>query len=503
MESRRSTVAGDPAFRRQYVLGPTSQEALSGWHRHRVDDNHVLSVHPDLPYTRVEAGERSIVLLGYVLDPRNPGRDDRAVLTAVLGESETTGEVIEAFAPLSGRWVALYGADGGLVVFHDAAGTRPVFHWRDGADRTWCSSQASLLGQLLDLPADGEHRRELLRDGYLNPAEPHFWPGGGSAVLGVRRLLPNHYLDVRTGRTHRYWPVRPIASVEPEVAIERCAPALTGTIAAAAARYPLALSISAGMDSRLLLAASREHAERMTFYTYKKTRMSRGHPDIRVPRRMLGDLGLRHKVITAHAGSTGPIADAIKATCDPYHQSTIDQVVALAADPPRQDGRWMTVNGNVSEVARRIYPPRPMTGENCATAVMMGRSAFAAEQFEAWHDRAEPAIAVSGINPWDLFFWEQRLSSWLATVRTEFDLVEDAITPYNSRALLECMLGVDESLRIRPECTFHRDLITAMWPRVMDYPINPPSTSKIIKRRYQSALRAGRRLVGSGAEARR
>lgn len=489
------------AFRRQFVLSQSSTDLLPGWIPHQVAGDLVLSVHPDLSYTRADANDRSVLLLGFVLDPRHPDRDNQTILSTVLQNTTRFDEILREFDAFAGRWAAIYVAGGQVLLFHDPAGLRPVYHWRDDHGSIWCASSPNLLSLLTGVSQDvGANRKSLSRGGALRTDRAHFWPGSGSAFLDVDRLLPNHYLDLRSGKIQRYWPRAPIPLEQQDVARIRCADTLTGVISAAAARYPLALAMTAGLDSRLLLAASRGCVENLAFYTLKKTGMNKGHGDIRIPRRMLKDLGLNHKVISVRQRSEGPVANAIHATFSPFHQSTADQAQALFFDPPRRDGEWVTINGNVCEIARysehRLFFRRcGVSPENLASSVGMGSSDYAVAQFGAWYENAKPVLNASGIDPWDLFYWEQKLGGWLATVRTEFDVVEEGVSPFNSRSLLECMLGVDASLRSAPDYPFFRGLIADLWPELLGYPMNPPARRTQLKAIPTAAITAGLQFI--------
>ena len=482
-------------YRRQFILGPHSPDLLNGWSRHRVSPDLVLSVHPDLACTRADEGGRSLILLGYVLDPAHPSRDDRTVVTGVLEQSPSLSGVLKSFDDLTGRWAAIYLDHDEAVVFHDAAGLRQVHYGRDGAGALWCGSRPELIARLGGNRLDREHLDELRSIGIFRAGATGFWPGRGSAFVGIQRLLPNHCLDLTVGQPRRYWPVAPIAAVDQDTAMARSGSSLRGAFSAATARFPLAMALTAGQDSRLLLAAARDHVGQMTYYTLKKTGATRLTPDIAIPRRMTKELGLSHRVIPVQPLSTHPIARSITASFTPFHQQTADQAAALAQTPPRPGGQWVSVNGNVCEIARLPWIVRhDVTIEGMAEAVHMRDSAFAVAQLGQWFEDAGPAIEVSGIHPWALFYWEQRLSAWLGAVRSEFDIVEEAVSPFNSRSLIECFLGVDPSLRQPEDWRFFRNLTGYLWPQLLSYPINPKNRFTHLefrfRKRWKSALYA-------------
>jgi hypothetical protein len=75
------------------------------------------------------------------------------------------------------------------------------------------------------------------------------------------------------------------------------------------------------------------------------------------------------------------------------------------------------------------------------------------------------------VSPDALFYLEQRAANWGAMTQLEFDTAwRDILTPFNCRALVMTMLGVDEPLR--HEALYLR-AIERLWPELLDSPINP------------------------------
>src|SRR3990172_5475170 len=71
-------------FRRQFVLGPRFAEGFLTWNRLELTPLLRLAVHPDLPTCTARRGKRSIALLGYILDPDDPGATDADIVNRLL-----------------------------------------------------------------------------------------------------------------------------------------------------------------------------------------------------------------------------------------------------------------------------------------------------------------------------------------------------------------------------------------------------------------------------------
>ena len=396
--------------------------------------------------------------------------------------------------------MVLHVATDDIHVFHDAAALRSVYHHTDAAGTVWAASQPTLLARVLGVPEDVETREQLVREGLFLPRVNHFYPGAGSPFLGVRRLLPNHCLSLASGEASRYWPRGPIRSVDLDEATELSLTTLRGTVSSAAARFPLALALTSGIDSRLLLAASRDHAAQISCYTFKRPIMNSRTQDLRVPRAISRDLGLRHRVIPVTPMADSAEARAIYSTFQPHHQLKADEATAMSLYPPVPSGDWVTVNGNLVEIGRPstsrfMFKQMPVTPENFALSIGMEGSEVAIREFGSWYDDVRDVMDVAGGDPWDLFYWEQKMGGWFANLRAEFDVVEDGVSPFNSRGLIECLWGLDESLRRTPDFTLFYGLIEQMWPKLMDYPINPPGIRERWKERLRSVTASAPRPV--------
>ena len=81
-------------------------------------------------------------------------------------------------------------------------------------------------------------------------------------------------------------------------ALETLSSLLPGLVTAAAERFDVVLGVTAGLDSRLVLAACKDFSSAISGVSVQQNMMKVDHRDVTVPDRLLGRLGLEHKVIT-------------------------------------------------------------------------------------------------------------------------------------------------------------------------------------------------------------
>jgi hypothetical protein len=275
-------------------------------------------------------------------------------------------------------------------------------------------------------------------------------------------------------------------------AVKRISATLRGLMAAANNRYDLALGLTAGLDSRLVLAASRDICNEMRFVSVRQKHLSDDYADLTIPAELLSKLGLRHEIID---GSIEPDKEFLQIFRNNVPFAHEDAYASDAcAIRAFNDNRLVAVTGSASEVARAYLrlPRSEMNGisaERIAQLEGMGSHPFAVKAFQRW---LSGITDCHGIHLLDLLTWEVGSGNWLSTTQLEFDIAwRDIFTPYNCRRLLADMLSVREFYRSEPAYKLYMELISNLWPDVLSVPVNPQYNTE----QKFSLLRAVRRYV--------
>jgi len=456
--------------RRQFVLGPRVVNP-GGWEEHDLEGLGFLVVHPDLAVTTVRIPAGLLVLLGDVLDSRSPASGNRGILEEAAARVTNADQLPAVLEPLSGRFVLLAALNGTRRLYHDAVGLRQVTYCRDGDGAVWCASQAETLAEVLRYGHDPEVLSYRNLPMYQRDRGEFWLLHDRTPYRAVRHLLPNHCLDLDTGRASRYWPV-PGAIPQLSIAdsIEQCTPILEGSIAAAASRFDLCLGMSAGMDSRKTLAAAREVRDRIRYFSHAPGHDRLDVHDIRVPARLLPRLGLRHESL-----GWNPMSSDFREIYEASATWAREKKGHIAHTLFRHFGPdTVIMNSNISEVAQCVYwlPARHLDGEGLAILSGLNHP-FAVRSFQAWVDGAAPACEAAGMELLDLFFLEQRMGRWTVAAFSEYDVAHDTFNPYNNRLLHRMMLAIHPRHRRDRRWDVPIRQIRAMWPDVLCEPVNP------------------------------
>lgn len=462
----------------QFLLGPVSTASPAGWVKTGIEGGLQLCTHPELDVTQKIQQDRSLTLVGFMLDPDSPEATNADIVTRLLEENSGLDELIPATARLGGRWIliATYGKN--KYLFHDAFGLRQAFYTDPQlTGDILVMSQPKIGADLLGLTINDAAQQYI--DSYeFRSRSEYKWPGTSTPHKEIKHLLPNHYLDLETGSCHRYWPNRQLERMELAEAVKQLSALFKGLLEAAAMRFDLALAVTAGIDSRMALAASKDARDRITYFTVRQYMSPDDHADVTVSGKLLDQLDLDHIVIKARKTTTSEFSRIFKENVFLAHDHYGPDAEAILHCFSRQK---VAVTGSGAEVGRSYHnPPHENNGQVTAGYLSiledMDSNPFAIQHFQQWLDEVGE---LYNVNLLDLFEWEIGSGNWLAMTQLEFDIAwKDIFTPFNCRAIMTLMLSVDEPYRKGPQNVLFLETIHALWPEVLCEPINPHKTAK-------------------------
>lgn len=415
--------------------------------------------------TRQYRGKDSLLLLGYGVDPDAPEQDEHAMCARVLEtpDDEKARAVTDSWG---GRWVICLRRNGRLRVWTDACGLKQVFYHRESGYRGYLASQARYLAMILgDLPDAGALA-------YLEKAKrkdrEYAWPLDGTAYGRIRRLLPNHVLDDASWEPRRMgWPA--VSDTDAQARVWRI---LTGGMTGLLNRGPAAVSVTAGLDSRLVLAAASRCPQHIRAFTFRYDGMAEEHVDLTVAQRLCAQMGISHRII-ACGQPDEDFRCTYMAHAEDGHEYWIQMAEALARS---SCGELILVKGSCNEINSN---PAGLLPDALINAGVLCRlfgipwTPFSAGIVRKWLADARVFCKNSGVRLLDLFYWEHRCGSWLAACLNEQDIAGEMYSPFNVRTLMAVIRPVPVQARIPPDYSFFRDLLRRGERDWLALPINP------------------------------
>jgi hypothetical protein len=316
---------------------------------------------------------------------------------------------------------------------------------------------------------------------------------GWYTISEINQSVPNHCLDLHTGRSQRCWPISPIGTRPTKEAETFLVERLGNIVQAAASRYPLAVGITAGIDSRVVAATTKAIRKEIAYVTVRQRKMRDEHPDITVPARLARTHGLQHVVIKPQISMSANFSKLFK---DNVFMATDIYGPDAEAIINRLHRKRAVITGSAAEIGQCFYRNRlagdryngPVEASDLAKIQRVEGEPFALQHYQAWLDSAAERQDIKLL---DLFYWENSHGNWLAMTQLQFDIAwREIFTPYNCRDVLEAFLTVDERDRVPPRYVLYRNMIVNAWPELLDEPFNPHASGPSgLRARIKHAVR--------------
>jgi hypothetical protein len=462
-------------FRRQFVIGSRFVEQFPLWRKYQIADKYFLTAHPDLSVCSATFQKFKATLIGFMIDWTNENAGDADILSNVLNGINRIEDVFERCNSIGGRWVLVVSDDNRTILFSDTCGLRQVFYTSEKHSERWIASQPNLIAELLGIKQYSAEAEEFISSFYFVNSPEYWWPGESSPYENIKHLLPNYFLEVDTADASRFWPIKAKQVISLDEGIQKAARILKGLLAAANNRFDLALPLTAGQDSRLLLASCKDVIADIYVYTQKYYFMRDNDRDVVVPQRLMNKLGFKHNIINCPSEMDNDFKEIYKRSISTAHDVWGVKVQGLLAEYPQEK---ICLKGNCNEIARCEYHrygyPRKHIDAKFIASLTYGLSdnQFAIEYYDKWLRDLGDIEGQYGYRVLDLFYWEHKMGCWQAMQQQEWDIAQEEFTPFNCRELLDVMLGVDEKFRRPPKYVFFMRLIKYIWPEVLVEPIN-------------------------------
>ncbi|NQU32272.1 MAG: hypothetical protein HQ521_03475 [Bacteroidetes bacterium] len=465
-------------YDRQFIIAPGKYLKKLDWEKIIISPELELKTHPSLETSECVSKQGRIILLGYILDTSNPELNNRQIIEDLINNSHDINSLCKLLYKLSGRFVIIYITINMMYMLHDLAGLRSIY-WAQTVEGDFIfASQPSHIAVVMKYKYSNYALKYFIQTDYFKKDQEYWFPGPLTLYKEITQLLPNHYLDVNNNTQIRFWPNKLKYYNSPEAIVKKSVEIIKNTIRSASLRYELAIPITSGYDSRIVLAATSHDSEKYYYYVCLYGDTSKKSNDIVIPQKILNKMGVKYNIIDCNGKMDDEYMDYYKNNCYLAHNYYGDIAYMLKTKYP---ANRLDVRG-VSETFRSFYFNKTVrNGQDLANIARMGDGKLAIKSLQKWLDDSTRIIQNNNYNLLDIFYLEQRLGSWRSISALEWDGIRELFDPFNCRYLLDLMLSVDERYRIGKHKLF-KMIITEMNPTLLDYPINPDRGIKKVKR---------------------
>ena len=381
---------------------------------------------------------------------------------------------IEAEKFLGGKYVLILRIKEQYYVMGDATCSIPVFY-ASNESGVLCSCHAYQLANEMHLAPDETllKIRECGDSSQIMPYDYTIWKG-------IRRLLPNHYLNLNEKRAIRIVNHSNVQSVlTAEKAAERTLPYITRLAAFYSNKFTVACALTSGRDSRAVLALLGCNKQ-MPVYTIRHQEFTDNTPDIVVPRLIAEHTRLNYQQIKDIELSESDIDEADTAFGKGNYSK---RTLMLAHTIKHHFGENAVINGDiigqVGKCSLHRDIPLCFATPSYFRCKLHNYSKEAKEGLCLWLQEIDQSGEC--VNSFDLFSIENRMGVWAANENEIYNMVgQYYLNIFNSRSIIYEWTRVDRNER--KVSAIHLAIIKKLHPELLEIPFEPAGTfEKIAK----------------------
>lgn len=366
---------------------------------------------------------------------------------------------------ISGSFVVLTTAHLPSRLYLDHAGSMPIVYLDD------VRSAASSPSLLLDEGQYHERFRKDLHEALVVREGQGSWISGTlTAHRGVSRLLANHYLDLKDWRVERFWP-RP-GEFDGWRDLPKAAAVAGDAIKAFSdavfKNYKTAATLTAGFDTRLVLAGIGESRSQCQFFTIAAPH---AEMDMEISKRIAARFKLNHKILPLRAATAEQTAIWDRTVGDCIIEAPRLTYPTLR-DIPDFD---VQLTGLFGEIGRCRYYRQDLHQINdvkidarfVISRLTLPQHPELVANVQAWVDAlaGQPNSVIL-----DLALHELKLGSWAMGQRPIMASMKMSFMPFTQRAVFDSFIGVAPA--DKDTTTLFWAIIVHLWPELREFPIN-------------------------------
>ncbi len=438
---------------------------------------YMLSYSANTDCSNFSSGQVSVAIIGLCVDSH--GEIERSAIPEYLAKKMKDGgggeagvlNAIEHCDRLAGSYLILFGDSSGVFALTDAISSVQANYYEvEGC----VASSENLVAQKYGLPIS-KRNREIRQASSFSEAMPY----DVTLYDHIRTLLPNHYLKVDSGSAVRFFPS--VARIKPDATLDKVVETSIGLVDNIVREYlkheDCICPLTAGWDSRVVLAFMRRNRSAITCYTAIHDSLGEGSDDIKIPRQITADLGIAYRVIPP-ARAPQEWVNFVRDYVGPFHSRfMIDSAFQFRKS---FKGRAV-VNGQIIDQIGKsktgINLPDFFASDGFLRCRLHNYSRLASSEIKRWRK----AIPASWVSRFDLFAWESRLGRWSSQNNTVCAALSmRSLNIFNCREIILLWLSVSRSKRAK--LMLHKAILGKVDPILLKYPVNPSNRVAFLKK---------------------
>lgn len=433
----------------------------------------------ELELYKSEFEDSKILLLGFIIDPFHPDHSSQEIVDELVKLS-TKEDLFYRLESLSGRYVILYKNQKDFLLFHDMFGQRQINYTKYEGQLFVCSSVKLLIDLSHKKVEFIPNHEELFRDKGFQLFDQWFL-GDLTWDQNIKKLLPNHFLDLNLEETRRI-PFAETETLSEQQVIDYCHQVVKGNFEAVAIRYDkIHQALTSGYDSRTLLSFSQSHWDKIQFYTFSRgdTNSSR---DTKIAQKLADVYSFKYQSIK-------------KLPRDLEFEQWYKEQFIIPRTTPKfynikyfqqfKDQSCINVTGDGVQMVRNLRSPQQLdSAKKLFDSLGYSYHNHHLESFSEWLAEAKVVADENDVLVSDLFTQEIAQGQLTARWSHEFDLSGcEEFNPFNHKRMVYLILrNIPYDHRITPNYTFQKKLMESALNGITAYPFNPPTWKDKVKK---------------------
>ena len=423
----------------------------------------------DIKYYTVRKNKIQITLLGYVFHCYNSLSEQELIENLLTLNNK---ELLDEIDLWCGHFV-LFVANKNIKIYNDACASFKIFYGKKEDIRV-IGSDPKIITRFFNFEEDKDpDKLTFYQSNFFKENSTKI--GHDTRFKNLYQLVSNHCLNIKENTSERIFPRKKREEMSQEVAGDKLITIFNHLTNLIEKRHTIYASLTAGYDSRLLMAATKNISSKVNYYTFKLPNQKEDIIDYTLPKKITTDLGLKYSFIYIKEISEN-IKKKILASYDLPRLRPFQQYQDIFARNKKEN---ILLVGFVSEVAKNyLESVRVRNGRDVVRAVHLPDNQYLENYYSNWLKKNRKIISDLNYEVLDLIHWEQDITNFAGQNTYYAHHYVRLFSIFNSREILQTMLSVPTEKRDGKSPVFFKYLINKMWPDLMRYPFNPTFKEK-------------------------
>jgi len=427
----------------------------------------------DLRIQRLQHEQKKVIIVGICIDVNSPHVSEKEIASEILLQWEKSRLDFEKkLFSLAGSFIIII-FDKETYIYPDACGTYAVTYSTYNSDFA-VSSHPRLVAEIINTSQSLFQKYWIAHKSFS--AGGQYYPANLTEFDNCLQLTPNTYISSKQNRIpSRFYPVSKNIPKKIDTVLKRINEIIDAQVINLTSRFKINASLSGGLDSRVTLAALKNHIDEVNFFTYKIRANASLKQDLDVANKLTEHLNLKHQVIDIKYSDKIPeyIYNELE-KISPGNYAGADLTWAYTCNFPKDS---IHIRSNLMEIIRGYYLKNPANIRNAYTPRKISslyrggtRDEFIGVFDQYLRDIQFYKIAGKEYHYSDVFYWEHRMGIFVSNVVRRERPIMDTIMLFNNHELLS--LGLSLSLEERRNGDLLWKYMQNKYPEVLDIPFS-------------------------------